>query len=72
MFEEELNFFISHQEDLVKEHAGKALVIKGRSLRAVYDSPLEAYLHVQNDHLLGKVMIQLCLPGPEAYTVTIN
>jgi len=72
MFKEELDFFFKNQDSLVKQYAGKALVIKGKELCAVYSTPLEAYLQVQRDQQLGKVMIQLCVPGPDAYTVTIN
>ncbi|MHB8755972.1 MAG: hypothetical protein ACYC92_13610 [Candidatus Acidiferrales bacterium] len=72
MFAKELAFFIKNQDGLVKQHAGKALVIKGEELCAVYDTPLQAYLQVQRDQQLGTVMIQMCLPGPEAYTATIN
>jgi hypothetical protein len=71
MFKEELDFFIKNQEDLVRQHSGKSLVIEGSKVSAVYGSPLEAYLQVQRDKKLGKVMIQVCQPGPEAYTVTI-
>lgn len=72
MFAEELDFFIKNQEDFVKRYSGKALVIKGKELCAVYNTPLEAYLQVERDNQLGKVMIQVCLPGPDAYTATIN
>jgi hypothetical protein len=72
MFAQELNFFIRNQEDLVRKYQGKALVIQGDTLRAVFDTPLEAYLHLERDHQLGKAMIQLCQPGPEAYTATID
>lgn len=72
MFSEELDFFIKNQDGLVKQYVGKALVIQGQKLCAVYNSALEAYLQVQRDQQLGKVMIQMCLPGPDAYTTTIN
>ena len=72
MFAEELAFFIKNQDDLVKRYAGKALVIRGHELCAVHDTPLAAYLQAQRDDQLGKVMIQLCVPGPDAYTLTIN
>lgn len=72
MFDRELNFFVKNQERLVKEHLGKALAIKGEDILGVYDSPLEAYLEMQRRQQLGTVMIQVCTPGPEAYTVTIN
>jgi hypothetical protein len=72
MFQEELNYFIKNQERLFREHPGKALTIKGDQVLAVSDSPLEAYLEAQRKNLLGTVMIQVCLPGPEAYTAIIN
>jgi len=72
MFEEELDFFIKNQDGLVKKYAGKALVIKGNEVCAVHNTPLEAYVQIQRDQQLGKAMIQVCLPGPDAYTVTIN
>jgi len=56
----------------VKEHPGKALAIRGEEVLGVFDSPLDAYLEVQRNQQLGTVMIQVCTPGPEAYTVTIN
>ena len=72
MFTEELNFFIKNQDDLVKKYAGKTLVIKGNELCAVFDSPLQAYVQLERDNQLGKAMIQVCQPGPEAYTATID
>lgn len=72
MFKDELDFFIRNQEGLVKQYAGKALVIKGNEILAVHDTPLAAYMQVQQDKQLGEVMIQVCAPGPDAYTVTIN
>lgn len=72
LFEQELSFFIRNQEQLVKEHEGKVLAIKGNQILGVYESPLEAYLETQREHPLGTFMLQLCSPGPDAYTVTIN
>jgi hypothetical protein len=72
MFIKELNFFIKNQEQLVREHLGKAIAIKDESIVGVYDTPLEAYLEAERRHQLGSVMIQVCVPGPEAYTVSIN
>ena len=72
MFEKELAFFQANQEDLVREHNGRALVIRGDELVGVYDSALEAYLSAQEQFEPGTFMIQECVPGPAAYTVTIN
>lgn len=71
MFEKEFKYFIANQEDLVRKHRGKFLVIKGEQIVGVYPSALEAYLSAQKDHEPGTFMIQLCEPGPQAYTVTI-
>ena len=71
MFSEELNFFISHQEELVAQHRGKYLALKGNQVLGAYPTVLEAYLMTQKDHELGSFMIQPCEPGPEAYTTTI-
>ncbi len=72
MFEEELDYFITNQQRLVKEHAGKVLVIKGHKIIGVYDSDLDAYSEAKKRGLLGSVMIQPCEAGPDAYTVTIS
>ena len=72
MFETELAFFIANQDDLVRKHNGKVLVIRGSELAGVYGSPLEAYLQAQKIFEPGTYMIQPCTPGPEAYTVTIH
>ena len=71
MFNEELEFFIANQNDLVNKYKGKILVIKGKKIVGVYSTHIEAYLSVQKTNELGSVMIQECSPGPDAYTVTI-
>jgi hypothetical protein len=72
VFENELQFFIANQDDLVRKHRGKVLVIKGQAVVGVYGNPLEAYLQAQKEYDVGTFMIQQCEPGPEAYTVTIS
>ena len=72
MFETELKFFITHQDELVQKYRGQALVIRGEAVVGVYPSPLKAYLAAQEQFEKGTFMIQRCEPGPEAYTVTIN
>ena len=71
MFAEELKYFISHQDELVKKHRGKFLVIKGKKVIGVYASAMDAYFSAQESHELGSFMIQPCEPGTDAYTVTI-
>jgi hypothetical protein len=72
VFDTELKFFITHQDELVAQHDGKVLVIRGEQVEGVYNSPLEAYLEAEKKFRPGTFMIQPCAPGPEAYTVTIH
>ena len=72
MFEAELNYFIAHQDELVRQHGGKVLVIRGEHVEGAYDSPLEAYITAQKQFPAGSFMIQPCESGRSAYTVTIN
>lgn len=71
MFKDELEFFITNQNELVKQYVGKVLVIKGQEILGVYDTTLQAYLETQKQHTLGTFMIQPCEPGPDAYSVTL-
>ena len=72
MFEKELQYFINNQDGLVKKHSGKTLVLKGESVVGVYDSPLDAYLDAEKKYGRGSYMIQPCVEGADAYTVTIS
>lgn len=70
--QKELDYFIAHQDELVRQYDNKVLVIKDQQVIGAYDSHLQAYLEAQKEHTLGTFMIQECAPGPDAYTVTIN
>lgn len=72
MFQKEFEYFKANQEDLVRQHEGKVLSIKGEKVIGVYNNALEAYIESSKDHKIGSFMIQPCKPGPEAYTVTIS
>lgn len=70
--QQELDYFIENQEELVKQHGGKTLVIKDRKIVGVHDSMLDAYLEAKKKYEPGTFAIQPCIPGPEAYTVTLS
>ena len=72
MFEKELDFFINHQDELVKKHEGKILALRGEEVVGVYDDTLEAYTKSQDQFPLGEVMLQPCVSGEYAYTVSIS
>jgi hypothetical protein len=72
VFQDELDFFVANQEELVREYRGKVLVIRGRKVVGVYSTSLEAYVEAQKSYELGSFMIQACAPGPEAFTATVS
>lgn len=72
MFDKELAYFIAHQDELVAQFGGKTLVLHGESVQGAYDTPLAAYSAATEQFALGTFMIQRCVPGPAAYTVTVN
>jgi hypothetical protein len=72
MFTKELDYFIAHQDELVKKYRDKFLVIIGEKVIGVYDNISEAYWETQKNHELGTFMIQPCKPGKDAYTVTLS
>ncbi len=71
MFDTELNYFIKNQDNLIKQYGGRVLIIKGEKVISSHDSQFEAYIEAQDKGQLGEVMIQNCVPGKDAYTVSI-
>jgi hypothetical protein len=72
MFERELQFFIANQDRLVAEHRGKTLVLQGDEVVGAYDNALDAYVDAAAKYEPGTFMVQPCLEGSDAYTVTIT
>lgn len=71
MFDQELQYFIRHQDELVARYRGSVLILRGDQVVGAYPTPLEAYLAGLRDYAIGTFMIQPCEPGPAAYTVTL-
>ena len=72
MFEQELDFFIAHQSELVEKYGGKIIVLQGNEVRGAFDTPLQAFLDASSRFETGSFMLQRCDPGPDAYTVTLS
>ena len=53
MLEKEFKYFKDHQEELVKKHEGKYLVIVGKEVVGVYDSEIDAYTEAKKRHKPG-------------------
>jgi hypothetical protein len=70
--EKEFNYYLEHQEELVKKYNGKFLVIKDCNVIGAYDSELEAVEKTAKEHELGTFLVQKCEPGSESYTQTYH
>jgi hypothetical protein len=66
----EFDYYIAHQEELVREHNGKFVVIKKQQVIGVYDDEATAIRETEKDHPLGTFLVQKVSPGPDAYTQT--
>lgn len=66
-----MEFFKTHQDELVAQYPGRVLVIRGEEVVEVGADPMDAYLAASSRFELGTFMIQPCQAGPAAYTVTI-
>jgi hypothetical protein len=72
MLEKEFEYYIKHQEELVKKHSGKFIVIKDQNVIGVYDSDLEAISETTKEHEIGSFLVHKCEPGEQNYTATFH
>jgi hypothetical protein len=70
--EEEFQYYIEHQDELVEKYRGKVIVIKNREVIGEYDSDLEAINATIAHHELGTFLVQKCEPGSDSYTQTFH
>jgi hypothetical protein len=70
--EKELDYYIKHQDELIKQYEGKYLLIKDQKVVGSYDTELEAYQDAKSKYELGSFLIQPCLPGEQNYTQTFH
>ena len=72
MLEKEFQYYLEHQEELVKKYNGKFLVIKGNEVIGIFGSEDVAYFETEKQHEPGTFLIQFCEPGDSAYTQTYH
>lgn len=70
--EKEFEYYLDHQEELVKKYRGKFVVIKGCKVVGTYDTELEALSETSKTEELGTFLVQKCEPGSESYTHTFH
>ncbi len=72
MLDQEFQYFIDHQNELVKKYNNKHIVIKVDKVIGAYNTLAEAYNETIKTHELGTFLIQECIKGEEAYTQTFH
>jgi len=68
IMEKDFDFYLEHQEELVKKYNGKYVVIKNGEILGAYSSDIEAIEKTSKDHELGTFLVQYCNPGTDSYT----
>lgn len=72
LLEKEFQYFLDHQNELVKEYGGKFIVIKNKEIIGVYDTEIDAFTETKKNHELGTFLIQQCKSGAEVYTQSFH
>lgn len=70
--QKEFDFYKSHQDELVKEHEGRYLVIKDQTVIGVYGTREEAIQEAMKEHALGTFLVQYVQSGENNHTQTFH
>jgi len=70
ILEKEFNYYVEHQEELVKQYDGKIIVLKNNKVIGVFDNELDAISELSKTHEIGTFLVHKCGPGEENYTQT--
>jgi len=69
---DEFQFYVDHQDELVKAYDGKFVVIKDGQVLGAYDNELTAINETQKSHELGTFLVQRVSRGTADYTQTFH
>ena len=64
----EFQYYLDHQEEFLKQYAGKVLVIKNYRIIGVFETEIEAIKETSKSHAMGTFLVQKCEPGTDAYS----
>lgn len=70
--EKEFQFYLDHQNEMVKEYDGKFIVIKGGKVLGAYDDELAAITETEKSQKIGTFLVQEVSKGESAYTQTFS
>ncbi|MES2388683.1 MAG: hypothetical protein V4543_11835 [Bacteroidota bacterium] len=64
----EFHYYLDNQEELVKIYNGRVLVIRDEKVQGDFANNMDAAEWGEAHFVPGTFLIQLCTPGPDAYT----
>ena len=68
----DFQYYLDHQDEMVKRYEGKFIVIKDGTVLGAYDKELVAIAETQKSHKLGTFLIQKVSKGTADYTQTFH
>ena len=72
MLEKEFQYYVNHQDELVRKYNGKILVIKDQKVIGVFENEIDAIQAVSKDHEIGTFLVHRCEPGEQNYTMSFH
>ncbi|MCK5145650.1 hypothetical protein KAR48_02780 [bacterium] len=70
--EEDFQYYLAHQEELVEKYNQKYIVIRDKKVIGFYDDEMEAIRESSKENPLGTFLVQKCEPGNSSYTQTFH
>lgn len=68
--QEEFDYYVKHQDELVEKYLNKFIVIRGQVVEGAFDTAVEAYKDALTRYEAGTFMIQHVTPGKDSYSQT--
>lgn len=68
----EFEYYLAHQEELVRKYDGKFIVIRGNEVVGSYDDELRAVEETQKKYPAGTFLVQFVSPGDSAYSQSFH
>ena len=72
VLEKDFEYYLAHQDELVREYAGKYLLIRDEQVLSAFDNQMEAVRAGAAKFPLGTFLVQKCEPGTDSYTQTFR
>jgi len=72
MLEKEFEYYVEHQDELVRKYSGKILVIKDQKVIGVFENEIEAINEASRDNEIGTFFVHRCEPGEQNYTMSFH